>query len=111
MQRHSTFSFKWNLNYTKSDQFFFQSIVVHSSKEPNLNDSVMPINSLFELLDTKNEVETTEFCFKILPDCQMRSFFITQKEKEKWRRSFPDTQRWHRPYTHNQNPTQKIQLT
>jgi hypothetical protein len=86
-------------------------MVVHSSKEQNLNNSVMPINSLFEVLDTKNEVLKQLNLVSEFSDCQMRSLFITQKETEKWHRSFPNTQQWNRPYTHNQNPTQKIQLT
>ncbi len=43
-------------NLHKIRSFFYQFMVVHSSKEQNLNNSVMPINSLYEVLDTKNEV-------------------------------------------------------
>jgi len=41
----------------------------------------MPINSLFEVLDTKNEVLKQLNLVSEFSDCQMRSLFITQKRK------------------------------
>jgi hypothetical protein len=83
MQYHSTFSFKWNLIYSESYHFFNQLMVVHSSKEPNLNNSVMPINSLFEVLHTKNEVLkqlnlVSEFFLTVRWD-----HFLSPKKKKK----------------------------
>jgi hypothetical protein len=109
MQCHSTFSFNWNLIYTKSDHFFNQLMVVHSSKEPNLNNSVTPINSLFKVLDTKNEVLkqlnlVSEFSLTVRWD-----HFLSPKKKKKSGADHFQTPNG--GTDHNWNPTQKIQLT